>query len=74
MIPSTSPLATRWPARTGERTHLDQIRLIVRSVSCKIEVGGGVRTADAAFELLEAGVVARVKTTRDKPETAVASA
>jgi len=43
-------------ARTGERAHLDQIRLIVRSVSCRVEVGGGVRTADAAFELLDAGV------------------
>ncbi len=43
-------------ARTGTRTHLDQIRLMVRSVSCKIEVGGGVRTADAAAELLDAGV------------------
>ncbi|HEY3670421.1 MAG TPA: 1-(5-phosphoribosyl)-5-[(5-phosphoribosylamino)methylideneamino]imidazole-4-carboxamide isomerase [Acidimicrobiia bacterium] len=43
-------------ARTGTRTHLDQIRLMVRAVSCKIEVGGGVRTADAAAELLDAGV------------------
>jgi phosphoribosylformimino-5-aminoimidazole carboxamide ribotide isomerase len=43
-------------ARTGERTHLDQIRLIVRSVACKVEVGGGVRSAEAALELLDAGV------------------
>jgi len=43
-------------ARTGERTHLDQIRLIVRSVTCKVEVGGGVRTVDAALELPDAGV------------------
>jgi phosphoribosylformimino-5-aminoimidazole carboxamide ribotide isomerase len=43
-------------ARTGERTHLEQIRLVVRSVSCRIEVGGGVRSADAAQELLDAGV------------------
>ena len=43
-------------ARTGDRTHLDQIRLMVRSVSAKIEVGGGVRTADSAAELLDAGV------------------
>jgi phosphoribosylformimino-5-aminoimidazole carboxamide ribotide isomerase len=43
-------------ARTGERAHLDQIRLIVRSVACRIEVGGGVREADAARELLDAGV------------------
>jgi phosphoribosylformimino-5-aminoimidazole carboxamide ribotide isomerase len=43
-------------ARTGERAHLDQIRLIVRSVSCRVEVGGGVRSAEAALELLDAGV------------------
>jgi phosphoribosylformimino-5-aminoimidazole carboxamide ribotide isomerase len=43
-------------ARTGERTHLEQIRLVVRSVSCRIEVGGGVRSADAAQELLDVGV------------------
>jgi phosphoribosylformimino-5-aminoimidazole carboxamide ribotide isomerase len=43
-------------ARTGERMHLDQIRLIVRSVACRVEVGGGVRTAEAALELLDAGV------------------
>jgi phosphoribosylformimino-5-aminoimidazole carboxamide ribotide isomerase len=43
-------------ARTGTRAHLDQIRLIVRSVTCRVEVGGGVRTADAALELLDAGV------------------
>ncbi len=43
-------------ARTGERTHLDQIRHIVRGVACRIEVGGGVRSADSAVELLDAGV------------------
>lgn len=43
-------------ARTGTRAHLDQIRLIVRSVACKIEVGGGVRDGEAALELLDAGV------------------
>jgi phosphoribosylformimino-5-aminoimidazole carboxamide ribotide isomerase len=43
-------------ARTGSRTHLEQIRLIVRSVGCKVEVGGGVRTAESALELLDAGV------------------
>jgi phosphoribosylformimino-5-aminoimidazole carboxamide ribotide isomerase len=43
-------------ARTGTRHHLEQIRLIVRSVACKIEVGGGVRTAESAQELLDAGV------------------
>jgi phosphoribosylformimino-5-aminoimidazole carboxamide ribotide isomerase len=43
-------------ARTGERSHLDQIRHIVRAVACRIEVGGGVRSVDAAVELLDAGV------------------
>jgi phosphoribosylformimino-5-aminoimidazole carboxamide ribotide isomerase len=43
-------------ARTGTRTQLDQIRLIVRSVACKVEVGGGVRSAESALELLDAGV------------------
>jgi phosphoribosylformimino-5-aminoimidazole carboxamide ribotide isomerase len=43
-------------ARSGERTHLDQIRHIVRGVSCRIEVGGGVRSAESAAELLDAGV------------------
>jgi phosphoribosylformimino-5-aminoimidazole carboxamide ribotide isomerase len=42
-------------ARTGTRTHLEQIRLVVRSVGCKVEVGGGVRTAESALELLDAG-------------------
>jgi phosphoribosylformimino-5-aminoimidazole carboxamide ribotide isomerase len=43
-------------ARTGTRAHLDQIRLIVRSVACRVEVGGGVRSAESAVELLDAGV------------------
>lgn len=43
-------------ARTGERAHLPQIRAICESVDCAVEVGGGVRTADAARELLDAGV------------------
>jgi phosphoribosylformimino-5-aminoimidazole carboxamide ribotide isomerase len=43
-------------ARTGTRAHLDQIRLVVRSVACRIEVGGGVRSAQSAAELLDAGV------------------
>jgi len=43
-------------ARTGERTHLPQIRAICEAVPCAVEVGGGVRTADAARELLDAGV------------------
>ena len=43
-------------ARTGTRAHLDQIRLIVRGVACRVEVGGGVRSAESAVELLDAGV------------------
>jgi len=43
-------------ARTGERTHLPQIRAICEAVPCAVEVGGGVRTADSARELLDAGV------------------
>lgn len=43
-------------ARTGERAHLPQIRAICEAVDCAVEVGGGVRTADAARELLDAGV------------------
>jgi phosphoribosylformimino-5-aminoimidazole carboxamide ribotide isomerase len=43
-------------ARTGERAHLEQIAAIAEAVDCQIEVGGGVRTRDAAAELLEAGV------------------
>ena len=43
-------------ARTGERSHLDQIRHIVRGVACRVEVGGGVRSAESAVELLDAGV------------------
>jgi phosphoribosylformimino-5-aminoimidazole carboxamide ribotide isomerase len=43
-------------ARTGERTHLSQIAAICQAVSCAVEVGGGVRTAEAASELLGVGV------------------
>ncbi len=43
-------------ARTGERTHLEQIAAIAAAVECPIEVGGGVRTAESAGELLHAGV------------------
>jgi phosphoribosylformimino-5-aminoimidazole carboxamide ribotide isomerase len=43
-------------ARTGERTHLEQIAAIAAAVDCRVEVGGGVRTADAAAALLDAGV------------------
>jgi len=43
-------------ARTGERTHLEQIAAIAAAVDSRVEVGGGVRTADSAATLLDAGV------------------
>jgi phosphoribosylformimino-5-aminoimidazole carboxamide ribotide isomerase len=43
-------------ARTGERTHLDEVRALTAAVTCRVEVGGGVRDADAAAALLDAGV------------------
>jgi phosphoribosylformimino-5-aminoimidazole carboxamide ribotide isomerase len=43
-------------ARTGDRAHLEHITAIVAAVSCRLEVGGGVRTADAAAALLAVGV------------------
>jgi phosphoribosylformimino-5-aminoimidazole carboxamide ribotide isomerase len=43
-------------ARTGERAHLFQIAAICEAVSCSVEVGGGVRTAESASQLLGVGV------------------
>jgi phosphoribosylformimino-5-aminoimidazole carboxamide ribotide isomerase len=43
-------------ARTGERTQLAEVTAITDAVECRVEVGGGVRTADAAAELLDVGV------------------
>jgi phosphoribosylformimino-5-aminoimidazole carboxamide ribotide isomerase len=43
-------------ARTGSRAHLTEIAAIAAAVACRIEVGGGIRNADAAATLLEAGV------------------
>jgi phosphoribosylformimino-5-aminoimidazole carboxamide ribotide isomerase len=43
-------------ARTGERTHFEEISAIAAAVDCRVEAGGGVRTADAAAELLDVGV------------------
>lgn len=43
-------------ARTGERAHFSVIADIAKAVTCAIEVGGGVRTAAAAADLLDAGV------------------
>ncbi len=41
---SGSTWSTSTPPAPASRTHLEQIRLIVRAVDCKVEVGGGVRT------------------------------
>jgi phosphoribosylformimino-5-aminoimidazole carboxamide ribotide isomerase len=43
-------------ARTGEMANLAQIREIVGSVGCQVQVGGGVRTRGIAERLLEIGV------------------
>lgn len=43
-------------ARTGEPAHLDIIRDICSSVNCRVQSGGGVRSRDAAENLLAAGV------------------
>ncbi|HUF82996.1 MAG TPA: 1-(5-phosphoribosyl)-5-[(5-phosphoribosylamino)methylideneamino]imidazole-4-carboxamide isomerase [Acidimicrobiia bacterium] len=53
---------TRWihvvdldAARTGAAAHLAVIEAICAAVSCKIQAGGGVRTAEAAGALLASG-------------------
>lgn len=43
-------------ARTGEPANLPVIAAIAGAVSCQLQVGGGVRTGDAARVLLDAGV------------------
>lgn len=43
-------------ARTGEPANLPVIAAIAGAVSCKLQVGGGVRNGDAARVLLDAGV------------------
>jgi phosphoribosylformimino-5-aminoimidazole carboxamide ribotide isomerase len=43
-------------ARTGEAANLDTIAEVVGAVDCKVQVGGGVRDADAAARLLDVGV------------------
>jgi phosphoribosylformimino-5-aminoimidazole carboxamide ribotide isomerase len=43
-------------ARTGVHAHLAQISAVAAAVSCRVEVGGGVRDAEAARRLLDAGV------------------
>jgi phosphoribosylformimino-5-aminoimidazole carboxamide ribotide isomerase len=43
-------------ARTGEPANLDVVAAIAAAVSCRIQVGGGVRTAEAAARLLDVGI------------------
>lgn len=43
-------------ARTGEQTNLDAVRSVCAGVGCSIEVGGGIRSVDAAQRLLDSGV------------------
>lgn len=43
-------------ARTGEPANLDTVAAIAAAVSCPVQVGGGVRSVEAAHALLEAGV------------------
>ena len=40
----------------GERVNADAFEAVVDAVDVDVQVGGGIRTADDAFELLEAGV------------------
>lgn len=42
-------------ARTGEQTNLDAVSLVCAGVGCSIEVGGGVRSVEAAQRFLDAG-------------------
>jgi phosphoribosylformimino-5-aminoimidazole carboxamide ribotide isomerase len=43
-------------ARTGESANLSVIAAVADAVSCRLQVGGGVRSAEAARTLLDAGV------------------
>jgi phosphoribosylformimino-5-aminoimidazole carboxamide ribotide isomerase len=43
-------------ARSGDPVNLGAIEAVCRSVGCKVQSGGGVRSADAAEALLGAGV------------------
>ena len=43
-------------ARTGEPANLPVIAAVADAVSCRLQVGGGVRDADAARALLDTGV------------------
>jgi len=43
-------------ARSGEAGNLEYVAAIARSVRCGVETGGGVRSAEAAERLIDAGV------------------
>ncbi|MCC6338968.1 MAG: 1-(5-phosphoribosyl)-5-[(5-phosphoribosylamino)methylideneamino]imidazole-4-carboxamide isomerase [Acidimicrobiia bacterium] len=43
-------------ARSGRPAHLDVLRAVRDAVGCRVQAGGGVRSAEAAATLLEAGV------------------
>lgn len=43
-------------ARTGSMTNLGSVAAICQAVGCSVEVGGGVRSIDAADALIDAGV------------------
>lgn len=43
-------------ARTGEAANLDVIASVAAAVSCPVQVGGGVRSVDAAAKLIDVGV------------------
>jgi phosphoribosylformimino-5-aminoimidazole carboxamide ribotide isomerase len=43
-------------ARTGEPVNLATVAAIAAAVRCPVQVGGGVRTVDAAHALIDAGV------------------
>ena len=51
-------------ARTGEPGNLDTVRLIAKAVSMQVEVGGGIRTTQAAGEILAMGVARIIVGTR----------
>ena len=57
-------------ARTGEPKNLDRVRAIRAAVGMKIEVGGGIRSTEAAEETLEAGADRIVVGTRAVREPA----
>jgi len=42
-------------ARSGEQSNLAAVQAICEAVACSVEVGGGVRSVEAAGRLLEAG-------------------